>query len=489
MMTAYNKNSIIFLSMILLALSACKQTYTGISLGTFNETGGEISGFSKENYGYVIYDINNNRVVRGHNARKSFIPASVSKLFTTLFSIETLGTDYTFSTELSYSGSITNGILTGDLYLKGGGDPELSVDGLLNLISGLKEKEIREVKGSFFYDESMFAPREKLEESMPDEAFYNTGSGPLSFNGNIIYALQVKDRAGRIVSVEMLPALPSFSAKLYSGKPEYPFIKFSRASGREAWSLPDRYLWDTRQPLPVKNSGLYTAQVFHKLCAINGIKLPLPAKGKTVSSSKPVTESKSRPLLNILKEMIYTSNNLTAEIIDSVATVKYLKESGKSPSDLKAVETFYRSNFTAVNWDSLLIARASGLTTLNRATPEQTACVLLFIEKSKKTKLEYMLPLSGWDGTMKNRLDDAGSAFRVYGKTGSIFFASALAGVFYGKSGGRYIFSVFINDSVKRKIYDSSSVKSADEINTAGAWSKNASDSIDRFLLNMIEQL
>lgn len=484
------KKIIILSSLILFAFNGCKQKYSGISLGSFTGRGGEINLFSGENYGYVIYDIGRGEIVRGHNIRSGFTPASVSKLFTALFAVESLGADYRFRTTLSFSGKISGDIMNGDLCITGGGDPELSVDGLQTLVSALKSRNIRELKGNLYYDESLFSPSEKINSGMPDEAFYNTGISPLSFNGNVIYALHVKNSVGKIISADMLPSLPSFSAGVYSGKPDYPFIRYSYINGIERWMLPDRYLWDARHPLPVKHPAKYTAEVFRKLCSVNGITLPSPSKGEHSKSAETVAEVSSRPLKEILREMIFTSNNLTAEIINSVAAAAY-KNSGYDNTGATAIESFYRKNFTAVDWDSFRMINPSGLSTLNRATPEQTAAVLLFLERNRKEKppVEELLPLSGWDGTMKNRLENPSTALRVYGKTGSIFYASALAGIFHGKSGKRYIYSIFINDPAKRREYDANSSRTEKDINAAGLWSKNAADAIDRFLLKMIEAL
>ena len=92
----------------LLINSGCKFSYDDISLGQYTGSAEQISGFSRDNYGYVIYDIEAGKIVKGHNINKEFTPASVTKLFTSLFAVETLGYDYTFSTTLSYKGNISN---------------------------------------------------------------------------------------------------------------------------------------------------------------------------------------------------------------------------------------------------------------------------------------------------------------------------------------------------------------------------------------------
>ena len=51
------------------------------------------------------------------------VPASNMKLISTGAALHTLGSDYQFYTKIGYTGEITDGVLDGDLYIIGGGDP------------------------------------------------------------------------------------------------------------------------------------------------------------------------------------------------------------------------------------------------------------------------------------------------------------------------------------------------------------------------------
>lgn len=485
------QKSVIILLLLAVIAPGCKLSYNDISPGVYSDTSGEIEEFSQNDYGYIIYDISAAKVIKSHNSNKEFIPASVTKIFTALFAAETLGYDYTFSTTLSYNGKISENILTGNLYIKGTGDPELTLENLQSLANSIKLKKINELNGHFYFDESFFTPREMTDENMPEDAYYNAGISPLSFNSNVIYAIKEKNSEGKIISAKMLPQVPSSSSFIYTESLPYPFIRFSYDSGRERWGFPDKNLWENRQPLPVKHPGVFTAWTLHKLCEIHGIKLPPPEKGTAEKSAKIISVNISRPLDAIIKNMLFTSNNITAELIYTVASEEYFKKNKQMNNMDNAMKNFFSRNFTGVNWNSFRIINASGLTDLNRVTPSQAVTVLLFIEKNCKDNftLEEILPLSGWEGTMKNRLDLPDTAFRVYSKTGSIFYASALAGVFYGKSGKRYIFTVFINDNNKRSVYNTKMDKSSEDLNQAGLWTKKAASSIDKFIVRMINEL
>jgi D-alanyl-D-alanine carboxypeptidase/D-alanyl-D-alanine-endopeptidase (penicillin-binding protein 4) len=255
--------------------------------------------------------------------------------------------------------------------------------------------------------------------------------------------------------------------------------------------LPNKNVWESRQALPVKKPSIFTAEVFQYICNVHGINIPQPRNVNDTYSSKNISTHKSKPLYLINKDMIFYSNNIAAELIYTVASSSCIKDKTYDTEQLKPMEHFYSKNFTGIDWNNFNIINGSGLTSLNRATPAQTAAVLLYIEKADKEnfRLENILPISGWDGTMRDRLNKPDTAFRIYGKTGNIFYASALAGLFYGKSGKRYIYSIYVDDKSKRKEYDLNRGKSSIDQTNGTLWSRQAAAAIDEFLCQMIEEL
>src|SRR5882757_6566057 len=72
-----------------------------------------------------VEDIKTGAVVFDRNSQVGLAPASCQKLFTSVAALELLGPDYRYRTSLGYSGKIEKGMLKGDLYLLGSGDPTL----------------------------------------------------------------------------------------------------------------------------------------------------------------------------------------------------------------------------------------------------------------------------------------------------------------------------------------------------------------------------
>ena len=179
-----------FLSVLIL-LSCGHADY---SAGTPLNSGPLIEGFEAGDYGYAVYDIEEEKLVMDHNIDSVFIPASVTKLFTALFAIEILGKDHEFKTEILCTGPVRDGIIHGDLYIRGSGDPELTVSDLAGLARKLRAKGIRGITGRFCYDESLFQGEDCLDPTMPLYAAYNSGIGALNLNRNTVQLVRRKNK-------------------------------------------------------------------------------------------------------------------------------------------------------------------------------------------------------------------------------------------------------------------------------------------------------
>ncbi len=90
------------------------------------------------------------------NADVSVNPASTMKLVTTYAALEMLGPTYQWKTEFYTDGTLNNGILHGNLYLKGGGDPKLNMEKLWLLMRDLRANGVQQVTGDLVLDRSYF---------------------------------------------------------------------------------------------------------------------------------------------------------------------------------------------------------------------------------------------------------------------------------------------------------------------------------------------
>ncbi|MBL8489249.1 MAG: D-alanyl-D-alanine carboxypeptidase, partial [Rhodocyclaceae bacterium] len=90
------------------------------------------------------------------NERQAMNPASVMKLLTTYAALEMLGPAYTWKTEVRAAAAPTDGVLAGDLFLRGSGDPKLTVEHFWRLLRQVRARGIREIRGDLVLDRTAF---------------------------------------------------------------------------------------------------------------------------------------------------------------------------------------------------------------------------------------------------------------------------------------------------------------------------------------------
>ena len=126
-----------------------------------------------------------------YNRRLKMVPASNVKLITTGLALKQLGSSWRFSTTLAYSGSVKDGVLHGDLYIVGGGDPTTGsrsscADSLLKTFRAWKDlldkAGIKEITGHVVGDGRYFKrPLQSMTWQAEDMGF-NYGAGPSGLN-------------------------------------------------------------------------------------------------------------------------------------------------------------------------------------------------------------------------------------------------------------------------------------------------------------------
>jgi hypothetical protein len=105
----------------------------------------------------VVQEVGVHHEILRANTAAPMNPASVMKLVTTYAALEQLGPAYRWRTEVYITGTLADGVLDGDLVLKGGGDPKLDLEAFWRLVRALRGKGLREIRGSLLIDRSRFA--------------------------------------------------------------------------------------------------------------------------------------------------------------------------------------------------------------------------------------------------------------------------------------------------------------------------------------------
>ena len=113
--------------------------------------------FLSSHWGVHVIDSDNKQVLYTHNGSQLFIPASVTKLFSTAAALEILGPSHLFYTHVKASVlPDKEGVIKGNLYLVGGGDPSLTSEGLHELAKRVYNAGIRTILGKVIIDDALF---------------------------------------------------------------------------------------------------------------------------------------------------------------------------------------------------------------------------------------------------------------------------------------------------------------------------------------------
>ena len=111
--------------------------------------------FETSQVGIMVWDMDADSCIYKHNERQLMRPASTMKLLTAITALDKLGGSYQFKTQLKYTGTIEDGVLTGDVYCVGGMDPRFNSDDLTAFVNSLKDMGVDTIRGNVYADRSM----------------------------------------------------------------------------------------------------------------------------------------------------------------------------------------------------------------------------------------------------------------------------------------------------------------------------------------------
>jgi D-alanyl-D-alanine carboxypeptidase/D-alanyl-D-alanine-endopeptidase (penicillin-binding protein 4) len=147
-----------FIPICLLLLFVFAQTLFASSEGDreleFQKRLDEIVAAANCNVSVQIVSAAKYDMLYSYNPESKMIPASITKLVTAAIALEYLGSNYKFKTIVYTDGTVTDGNIEGNIYLKGFGDPDLNSSDISTLAQRLSEKGIKSVSGNLYYDES-----------------------------------------------------------------------------------------------------------------------------------------------------------------------------------------------------------------------------------------------------------------------------------------------------------------------------------------------
>ncbi len=413
--------------------------------------------------GWFLIDIDTGRVLDASNADQPFVPASVAKLPTAAFALDAMGPDHRFETKVLAGGPIKGGQVQGDLVLQGGGDPELDTDALAPLAATLGKLGVRGVAGRVLVDGSAIVQAPEIDASQSDDASYNPSVSGLNLNFNRVHVRWDARKGRNTVSVKAVaenlsPDVNGVQVAVAGGAGS-PLFSWRQRGDREVWQMATKaFRGRGARWLPVKGPERYAGEVLQGLAAQHGVTLGRIETGRAASGSKVLARHRSRPLGDILRDMLRYSTNLTAEVTGAGAT----RATGVDATTLRDsadVMNAWASSVAgfALGDPGFQLVNHSGLTLRSRVSPRRMVELLAALARRAPDpgRRHGRLP-GGIAGYLKPHNVAAKSfpldydRLDVVAKTGTINFVRGLAGYIATPGGRRMAFAIFSNDLKRR---------------------------------------
>ncbi len=156
-----------------------------------------------------VESLDSGDVVLTWNEAEPRNPASVEKMLTTLVALDTLGPAYTWKTDVYVLGDVNDGILEGDLLLKGHGDPYLVTERFWQLLRRIRQSGITEINGDLLIDDSYFDIGDYDPAAFDREPLraYNVAPNAMLTNFKVVRYYFEPDPSTSRVNVRLDPAL------------------------------------------------------------------------------------------------------------------------------------------------------------------------------------------------------------------------------------------------------------------------------------------
>lgn len=393
------------------------------------------------------------------NAAQPMNPASTIKLLTSYAALEKLGPAYIWKTRVWADGEIRDGKLIGDLIIRGGGDPFLTIERLWLLQRALRQKGVREIEGNLVLDLSLYA-LPALDAGAFDGdplATYNAVPSPLvvSFNVQTVRFSVTEDgvqvRADlplteiRFVSRLLLTDAPcnGWRSQIKARIADHDVSQASREVIFEG-SYP-RSCGEKTTALNLFDPAVNFAQVFRALWEEAGGKLNGKVQpGVAPTDINPLLEFESLSLADILRPLNKHSSNIMTRMVYLTIGQEHFGGAATLEKSALAVREILAARALAL--PELVLENGAGLSRLERISAQGMTQLLMAAQAGRNfAELESSLPVAATDGTMKSRLNGNGSAGHAHLKTGSLRDVKALAGYVLDRSGRRWVVVFFIN--------------------------------------------
>jgi len=418
---------------------------------------------------FYVVNSKTNEVVYNYNNQQGLIPGSCQKIITSIASLELLGSDFQYKTDLGYNGSIQNNVLKGNLFIKGYGDPTLgswryssTKDSLVfrSITEALAQQNIHKIDGNIILDNSAFSlqplPNAWLWEDMGN--YYGAGCWALNwFENQFSIQLNAGKNEGDPTTISrMNPAIEmmGLSNHVTTGKKLSPedatiYLAPYTMNGFITGSIPLG-----EKPVNIAGANPNPAYLIESLLAktlkenhigYKAIKNTIDAKAANDTLGKPTTvfyQYLSPCMDSITYWFLRKSVNLYGEAF--LKAMAYAKTGeGATDKGIKIISNFWKER--GIEKGALRMYDGCGLSPQNKLTTH-----------SLVTALQYARG-KDWFHIFYNALPEL-NGMKI--KSGTIGGVKGFAGYHTSKSGTNYTIAFIVNNfegssaAITKKLYE-----------------------------------
>ncbi|MBI1931855.1 MAG: D-alanyl-D-alanine carboxypeptidase/D-alanyl-D-alanine-endopeptidase [Ignavibacteriales bacterium] len=405
-----------------------------------------------------IYDLTDNKILFQKNEKLLLTPASNMKILTTTTALEFLGTDYSFQTSVFHNGIVMDSICYGDIYVKGGFDPDFTTDDLDSLVSKIVNYGIKEIRGNIYGDvsnmDSLFWGSGWMWDDDPSSDFpYLT---PLIINDACVQIEYEPGEINKEVNYKIIPETNYFdvlnnSITKENATEDFEITRDWQSRGNEILikgSLSSNSKKDTVK-INIVNPELYFLYLLKEKLEKQNVEFLGKLDTATAPQFAKLIYTRERKFKDVIVNLNKESDNLSAEMTLRAIALKNLGNPASAQNGIKIIDSLI--NKTGLNSNDYVLADGSGISRYNLITTELLVDLLKYMFQNSTDNYEVLknsFPLSGVDGTLSSRMKDTKAYKNVNAKTGTLSGVSSLSGYLKSANSHDITFSIMIQNFI-----------------------------------------
>lgn len=405
-------------------------------------------------YSVTCYSTNQKKFIVDINSDVPLIPASTNKLITTGTALLNLGINFTINTEIYTDDlNLNDGIINGNIYFKGKGDPTITTATLDSLIRSIRNQNISKITGDIIIDDSFFEETFERNEWIEDENISvplpSISAVTVNYN-SVILKVSGTNKINQKALIEDLEDIGYFKivnkTKTSSRTTRLSAVSNFTGTGEIITingTIRKNFIRYLR--VHIKNPTAYTGYLLASLIKKHNIDFNGKIKKGLVPKLVNLIAIHKTPLIEFLKPINKNSNNFFAEHLFLIIGGEYSGGYG-SPFDASQAINSFLKTIHIYNKD-FNIVDGSGISRKNSLSTRMLVNFLNHIYLTPGMFNEYYNSLSipQIDGTLQNRMSNLFPPNRMRAKTGTLNGVVSLAGYVVAKSGDLVIFAINFN--------------------------------------------